>query len=383
MHLLKENKMRTVLFIGNYTDDVTYDAITKRNIRDLSQASRMFQKRFIDCLADADVDFKVVSLVPTNGQIDLPTLFTDRKINISVVPVKNGSIRSTFDAMKVIKEIVSDINSDSISIVMYAVNPIGLIPLLRLKRKLNLTLTTICPELPNFRRYKKSFTNTMKRRVLDFFNKRFDKYIVFSEAMKKYLPSNRQFMLLEGFAPDTIQKPCIREKNIAMYAGGLAEDNGIKIMIEAARKSKLIDELWICGVGDTLEYVKKNADKKIKYLGRLANDDVVEAEKKAKVLLNVRDPSNELTKFSFPSKVLEYMAAGGMVISTMLPGIPKEYYSFIKTLDEYSAINLASKMDEVFQTDDDQFISATTAASEFITKKQPKSRSKEIVSFIA
>lgn len=218
--------------------------------------------------------------------------------------------------------------------------------------------------------------------VFDYFNCRFDKYIVFAEGMQEYLPKGKPCMLLEGFAPERIQKPHIRDNNIAMYAGGLAEDNGIRMMIEAAHKSEFIDELWICGVGDRLEYVKENAGDKVKYLGRLTNDEVISYERRAKVLLNVRDPDNELTKFSFPLKVLEYMAAGGIVISSKLQGIPKEYYQYVELIEEYNAKELAKKMDKVFSMPGMAFKEKTENALEFIKAKSAESRCRDVLHFV-
>lgn len=371
-----------VLFIGNYTDDKTYDLITKRGIRDLSQAARLFQWRLINCLAEQTNDFRAISVLPTDNETTLPKTITDIKVKIDVIPVINGSMKSIIQAMRRIRNLVINELGKDVQVIMYAVNPVALIPLLEIKKKYNIILTTVCPELPQFRRYRKTKKNDIKRILFSYFNRRFDRYIIFSDAMREYLPEGKPCMLLEGFAPESIQAPQVREKNIAMYAGGLAEDNGIRMMIEAAHMSKYIDELWICGVGDCLELVRNSVDDIVKYLGRLTSDEVLEYEIQAKVLLNVRNPRNELTKFSFPSKVLEYMAAGGVVVSSELKGIPAEYFQYIELLKNYSATGLAKAMDSVFEMNDEGFLLRTSAASSFVIKKGTKQRSKEVMSFI-
>ena len=153
-------------------------------------------------------------------------------------------------------------------------------------------------------------------------------------------------------------------------------------MIEAAHMSKLIDELWICGIGAALDYVKSHQDDKVRYLGRLTNEKVVNYEKQAKILLNVRDPKSELTRFSFPSKILEYMASGGIVLSSNLPGIPQEYYQHIVSLKDYSPEELAYRMDKIFEMSDPEFLSASKAASDFISRKTAEKRCCEIIEFI-
>ena len=73
-------------------------------------------------------------------------------------------------------------------------------------------------------------------------------------------------------------------------------------------------------------------------------------------IFNYGNPENELTKFSFPSKVLEYMASGGVVISSKLAGIPKEYEQFIALLQEYSVDSLAYEMDKVFSMTEREYL---------------------------
>ncbi len=371
-----------VLFIGNNTDENTYKVITQKGIRDLSQAARLFQHRLLSSLSRQTDNLKAISVLPTDSLTVLPNEFQDIPVTVEVIPVANGSMNSLTKAMRRIRDLVINDCGKDTKVLMYAVNPIALIPLLRLKKKLNLTLVTICPELPQFRRYKKSLKNDIKRKVFNFFNRRFDEYIVFADAMREYLPKGKPCMLLEGFAPETVQKPQVREKNIAMYAGGLAEDNGIRLMVEAAHKSKLMDELWICGVGDCLEFVKSAVDNKVKYLGRLTNNEVLSYEKQAKVLLNVRNPQNDLTRFSFPSKVLEYMAAGGIVISSELGGIPTEYNEYIELLKEYSSDGIAVVMDKIFGMDDSLFLKKTESASVFVTGKGSNQRAADVMAFV-
>lgn len=373
---------KSVVFIGNYTDDETYKLITENNIRDLSQAARLFQKRLINNLRLHVSSFLAISVLPSDGEIDLPQVIYDTNVDVKVIPLVNGSFSSIIETMRKVVSITSYNNCDEKIVLMYAVNPIVLIPLLAQKKKHKLTLATICPELPQFRRYRTDIRSSTKRLIFSIFNRTFDKYILFSDAMRAYIPKGKSYMVLEGFAPDQIQEPSIREKNIALYAGGLAKDNGIEMMIEAAHKSKLIDEMWICGIGECLEYVINNTDDKVKYLGMLNNSEVLLYEKQAKVLLNARDPNNELTRFSFPSKILEYMSAGGIVISSKLLGIPREYWEHIFILDDYTSDDLASKMDKVFQMSNEEFIQTTTNATSFVKEKSANQRCNEIVQFL-
>ena len=90
-------------------------------------------------------------------------------------------------------------------------------------------------------------------------------------------------------------------------------------------------ELWLFGSGDMekdiTDYCK--SDQRIKYFGMVPREKVVKFEKKAKLLVNPRPTNNEFTKYSFPSKTIEYMASGTPLLTTRLPGIPSEYFDHV------------------------------------------------------
>ncbi len=62
--------------------------------------------------------------------------------------------------------------------------------------------------------------------------------------------------------------------------------------------------------------------------------DVIEAERRAWLLVNPRPAEEEFTKYSFPSKTMEYLASGTAVLTTRLPGMPAEYLDHVLTIDE-------------------------------------------------
>lgn len=74
-----------ILFIGNYTDNETYKLITENGVRDLSQASRLFQERFILQLSRECPDFKAISIIPSRSDLSIPdSLYLE---NIQLQPV--------------------------------------------------------------------------------------------------------------------------------------------------------------------------------------------------------------------------------------------------------------------------------------------------------
>jgi glycosyltransferase involved in cell wall biosynthesis len=89
--------------------------------------------------------------------------------------------------------------------------------------------------------------------------------------------------------------------------------------------------LVLCGRGDCEDYIKEKqtADSRILYQGLVTADVARDWIRKADVLVNPRLNDEEYTKYSFPSKNIEYLLSGNPVVASMLSGMPEDYRRFI------------------------------------------------------
>lgn len=116
-----------------------------------------------------------------------------------------------------------------------------------------------------------------------------------------------------------------------LYSGTLDRRYGIRNLIDSYIKSGIESHfLYICGAGSDQDYVEQAAAhcKSVKYLGQLSRTEVLALQCGASLLINPRDNSSEYTKYSFPSKVVEYMWSGVPILMYKLDGIPDRYYDF-------------------------------------------------------
>lgn len=133
------------------------------------------------------------------------------------------------------------------------------------------------------------------------------------------------------------------EKGFLFYAGGLAEPYGVGILIDAVKQLAGKVHLVLCGAGAMEERVHREAREHpqiIHYLGSIPPEDVKALSRNASFLVNARIPGDAYLRYSFPSKLLEYMATGVPVISSRLPGIPEDYYSHLLVLDDVTVEGL-------------------------------------------
>ena len=135
---------------------------------------------------------------------------------------------------------------------------------------------------------------------------------------------------------------------ILLYAGGLYEEYGVKILIEAFLLLDATDiQLHIYGSGelekDMLYYMQ--LDNRIKYFGVVSNQIVVQKETEAILLINPRSSKEEFTNYSFPSKNMEYLVSGTPLVATSLPGIPAIYkdYMYFFTNETVEGFHLTLK----------------------------------------
>ena len=116
-----------------------------------------------------------------------------------------------------------------------------------------------------------------------------------------------------------------------MYAGGVSEEYGVGRLLEAHRLAHGAFNLTIYGKGPLTDTVKSASQHQagLRYGGVVEAKELPEIYAWADALVNPRPVNQMFVKYSFPSKLLEYMESGTPVVSTQLPGIPAEYWSYI------------------------------------------------------
>ena len=107
--------------------------------------------------------------------------------------------------------------------------------------------------------------------------------------------------------------------------------------------------LQICGTGDSEDVIQNsvNQDERICFFGKVDRKKVLELQSSATVLVNPRQNNEEFTKYSFPSKNLEYLSSGTPVIAYMLDGMPLEYGKYIISPENNSIEALRNAIDSV------------------------------------
>lgn len=170
-----------------------------------------------------------------------------------------------------------------------------------------------------------------------------------------------------------------------MYAGMVNQKHRIKMILDAFMSLEGNYELWIFGTGD---YEKETlnctqTDNRIKYFGRVDRQTVLDYERRASLLINVRDSEEEYTKYSFPSKTIEYMASGTPVLTTRLAGIPEEYFKYCYVLEDESVKGLSKRLQELLSYDSTELSAMGESASRFVKEnKSAEMQGERVLNFL-
>lgn len=204
-------------------------------------------------------------------------------------------------------------------------------------------------------------------------------YVLLTQAMNDYLNKDgKPYVILEGHADITMgeRTPSLDKKlrpRVCLYAGGVSKQYGLQNLVEGFRQANLENaQLHIYGPGDYVNELKNIAaeDPRIYYGGMLLNTQIVDKEMEATLLVNPRPTQEEFVKYSFPSKTMEYMSTGTPVLTTVLPGMPKEYQPYVFLLEDESAEGIAKKLRQVLAQSDEALFEKGQKARAFVLEEK-------------
>lgn len=360
-------------------------------------------KGFKDNGADIDVvSFPVIPAFPKSKHIywgsKKETLESGyntrwlRTVNISGLKQLCQRISSHIMLKKWLK---SNKNEEKAVLIYSAYQPISK-SITSLCKKYGTKCYAIIPDLPRDM-YNLARVNRLKKSLSKFYvnaaekiQSCFNGYIYLTDAMKEVINPTAPYTVVEGIANVSEAKNTIPDDKesgfVIMYAGTLNEKYGIRNLIEAFITLKRPDaKLWIFGSGDFQDKISEyaNKDNRIKFFGRMEREKILEYERKATLLANVRNDNDEYTKYSFPSKVIEYMLSGTPMLMTKLSGIPSEYYNYVYYADDNKVETLSNILEEISQKSSSELFEFGKQAQAFIKdEKNSQVQANKILTFI-
>ena len=247
----------------------------------------------------------------------------------------------------------------------------------------------IVTDLPKFQPISK---NSLLLKMNDKVVSSADAYIFLTQQMNEEVNVfKKPYIVLEGHAnedmKDRIHDSFSCDEKKIIYAGAIEKIYGIETLCKAFLDVALPNEyLHIYGNGDYADELKILSDenKNIIYHGNRPNAEIVEQELSATLLVNPRPTDGEYTKFSFPSKTLEYMVSGTPVLSSRLAGIPEEYENYIFYFDENTKESLGKEIRKILNLSPEKLRNKGAVAKNFVLEqKNNVIQAKKIIDFLS
>ena len=157
-------------------------------------------------------------------------------------------------------------------------------------------------------------------------------------------PSVRMVRPPASYLLDLPQPPAEPVAHAIYFAGALSEPAGVNLLLDAIPHVKDPTlEFWFSGRGTLEERLKQQAasDPRIRFFGFVTEEQYSEMLQRAALLVNPR-PSRLLeNRYNFPSKLMEYLAAGRPILSTATSDVAEHYGSDVIVLADETPEGLA------------------------------------------
>lgn len=265
-------------------------------------------------------------------------------------------------------------------VLVYTVEPELLAAAQLLKRKCKCHICQIVTDLPDYTDIDKGGSliwrivtnfrvNTVSRRV-----KCADSFVFLTEAMADYFGSDKPYMVMEGIVPRSDSKSGAADlptEKTVVYTGSLTKKYGVMDLVNAFRLIKDDNyRLIICGSGEAERDIRAVDDGRICFLGALEHSKAKELQKNATLLVNPRNAKEEFTKYSFPSKIMEYMLAARPIICFKLDGIPDEYDEYLNYFESDSIETMAENIVSLCEMPESALTAMGNRARDFVTENK-------------
>ena len=396
-----------LLYIGTASESREYERIVKESKVKPSVAPQTFETAFLNGVrANGVTDVECFAFPMIASFPGSKLLYWQKKkqtlecgFSVTWIPSINlpifKMISQAFSSKKMIRSWLKEQeNPEDACILIYSIYAPIAKNILSFGKKYHCKTVAFVPDLPEHMYAAKRGLQGIGARyyyqLVKKLQSEFDGYIYLTEEMKNRISAEKPYIVVEGLADESLFVAPTKASDsenlpIIMYAGTLSKRYGIAELVEAFRQTNLDAQLHIYGYGDFVPELEKHiqSDARIHYKGRVSREVILEKEREAALLVNVRNPKDEFTAYSFPSKTIEYMSSGTPLLTSHLPGIPQEYFDFCYSISGNDVTDIKSALETIMGYSDEVRRDMGQRARDFIYENKTAFRQAErVLNFI-
>ena len=396
-----------VLLLGSLISQLEMEELNRNSKEKASVAPVNYETMLVRGLHENGVDIEALSVPAisafpnsTYKRIKRKKEVIDDSITIQWIPfvniqgIKQYSIRN--NSYRLLKKwLIRNQHIKEKLVMMYSIYPPYSEVAMKLCKKYNTHLCGVIADLPelmytwkNPKGIRGLYSRFITRKMVNLQDK-CNSYILFTELMASRMGiKDHPYIVSEGFgdvhAYDGISCQNKASQFTFLYGGNLSSLYGVESLVRGFMATDINAELHLYGYGSDVDFINKcsNNDSRIKYHGRVEKKELLKALKGAHVLVVNKPTSDEYSKYSFSSKILEYMASGTPVLTTRVGGMPQEYYPYVYFIEDESVEGIARVLTKCASISQEELDYMGKAAKEFVLKKDYRAMTNEIVSFL-
>lgn len=356
-----------IAFLGSYIGEALKDKLMKKRSK-INFADEHWQKLFIDGLSKNGIDEITFYSVPFIESFKKNNIFKIKytetirnNICYKQIPFINLNYIKIFSRYKNIKQYLRSWCKKKTErkkiLLIYSLHSSFIRLIKTIKKKFPQIVVVVIildlPEFMNLERKKSFIYKTLKkidRKVIAENLLYADHYVLLTEKMIEKLPYH-SYTVINGMIEqeDVSLISANQEDNKfeVVYTGSLYEKFGVKKLVDSMKFISADNvKLIICGWGELEEYIRKaaNEDQRIIFKGNIDLQDAIEVQRNASILINPRPNEGEFVKYSFPSKMFEYIKTGKPILCFKLDCFQDEYDEIFNYIEEYNEKSIAKSI---------------------------------------
>lgn len=364
------NKQVPVVFLGFMGSDAEIEAAFARETTPQRSAIN-FQRALLGAMQDAGASIHTIGTLPVAAYPRNRAFFPgSSRASGETIPLFNlPGLRMVWRAGASFRRLLPAL-SKADAVLVYSLHTPLLIAAVTAARIKGVRLGVIIPDLPLYMNSGHSGTlrgwlKSLDNRLLKWLAGQAD--VVFPITAKiasEWLNRTSRFMVVEGVSPMSMQPfaaPKEGRRPSFLYAGNFSH---ILKCVAMFSKSAASADLVLVGDGPEREALEALARQD----ARIAVREFMKPERlqleveSADFLINLRDTGWPGGRYSFPSKLVEYIRQGKPVVSTRLDGIPREYFDYFLPLDDGDDAGFSRSIGAAIATSAEQLEAAVSGA---------------------
>jgi glycosyltransferase involved in cell wall biosynthesis len=203
--------------------------------------------------------------------------------------------------------------------------------------------------------------------------------------MECFRNPQKSHLVLEGIVEE---KPVIKtreKKKIVLYGGAISYECGIDRLVQAFSNLHTDWQLYLYGTGNYAQRLENilQGNQLIHYKGMISQEKMLEKEQEASLLVNPRPAHTSFSKYSYPSKNMEYMASGTPLITTELDSMPADHKKYVILFQNDTVEGIQQGLKNVLSKTPEELAIIGQEAQKFVyTQKNKKKQARKVLDFL-